>query len=102
MSGGIGESKPRPVLSREGHERIRMRAEIRDLMELGLTKDEALERILAPYTDNDADAASDADEPAPPSGLDPDEVADIALGRKRPAPPPAVAEVLESLKRRNR
>lgn len=96
----IGESKPRPVLTPEGHARRELLAKIRDLEAMGFTRAEALDRVLG-VSDTDADADAEADT-APPSGLDPDEVAAVALGRKRPDPLPAVADVIESLRRRGR
>lgn len=97
MSSGIGESRPRPDLSPEGYERRKLRAELRELEAMGFTRAEALDRLLGV---SDTDAASD--ETAPPSGLDPNDVADVALGRKQRELPPSVADVIESLKRRNR
>lgn len=96
----IGAARPRPDLSAEGHARRQLIAELRELEALGFTRAEALDRILGVDTDAASPDAEAPDAEAP--SFDPDEVAAVALRRKRPELPPAVADVLESLRRRGR
>lgn len=102
----IGAARPRPDLSAQGHARRELLTELRELEAMGFTRAEALDRILGVGTDASDEApdaeAPDAEAPSSPSGFDPDEVAAVALRRKRPELPASVGDVIESLKRRNR